>query len=81
MRLLPGFAMALSPATSVVVHRRVIPATTAVYVDAVAFEVLPTRTTQARAAADLMRARTAIQLYSSVYRINEPATGRLNVFG
>ena len=80
MRLLPGYARAPSLATSVVIHRRVTPATTTVFVDAVAFEVLPTRTTQARAVADLMRARTAIHLYSSVYRINEPSTGSLNVF-
>jgi hypothetical protein len=80
MRVLPGYSTAPNPATSVVVRRRVTPATTAVFVDAVAFEVLPMRTTQARAAADLMRARTAIHLYSSVYRINEPSTGSLNVF-
>jgi hypothetical protein len=83
MRLLPGYVTAPSPAISVpaisvMVHRRVTPAATAVFVDA-AFEVLPTRTIRGQAAADPMRARTAIQLYSSVYRINEPSTGRLNV--
>lgn len=80
MRLLPGYAMAPSQATAVLVLRRFTPATTAAVVDAVAVEVLPTRTIQARAAADLMRARTAIHWYSSVYRINKPSSGSLNVF-
>jgi hypothetical protein len=79
MRLLPGYVTAPSPGLSVVVHGRVTQAATAAFVDA-AFEVLPTRTIRGQAAVDLMRARTAIQSYSSVYTINEPSTGRLNVF-
>ena len=79
MRLLPGYASSPALSRAVVVHASVTPA--ADILDAVAFDVLPVCTCEAQSAADLLRARTAIDLYSRVYEINEQPRGRLDVYG
>jgi hypothetical protein len=82
MRLLLGFATAPAPARPVAVARPGTQIAAAHFLEAVAFEVLPAVTWQAHPAADLLRARTAIELYSRVSKINsEQPVAALNIYG
>jgi hypothetical protein len=84
MRLLPGYLTTSSAVKSLPRHSPVTQVAIAMYVDAIAFQLVPAIaaiTANARPATDLIRARTAIELYSSVYRINEQFTQTLDVFG
>lgn len=78
MQLVAAFSTAHTPARAVVAYTR--PARVAVddYVDALAYEIVPA--VNPSSATDLIRARSAVQLYSAVDTINSQPNGQLDVF-
>jgi hypothetical protein len=80
MRLLPGYVTAPATGRAVAVRRPATAVAVADVLDAVAFEVLPPVPLHAQSPANLLHARTALELYSQVYEINAPPRGRLSVY-
>lgn len=79
MRLLPGYATAAVSVRAEAVHRQLVSVANLRIVDAVAFEILPPFSPPAQSA-DLAHARTGIQQYSRIDKINQRPMGSLDIY-